>query len=124
MLGYCGINCTECAAYKGTVATDIETLKKVASVYGAGPEAYEEHVCLGCTPSDQPFLAKYCATCKVRACAVERDVPNCAACTDYETCPELRAFIDSVPAEAKVAERMNLLRARFQSFQRERGRTA
>ncbi len=124
MLGYCGVNCAECSAYKGTITTDIEVLKKVAATYGTGPEVYEEHVCLGCTPSDQPFLAKYCATCKIRACAVERQVPNCAACSDYGTCADLKAFLSSVPAEAKVTERMELLRVRFLGLRQERAQTA
>ncbi len=124
MLGYCGVNCAECGAYKGTVAPDIERLKKVASVYGTGPDAYEQHVCLGCTPGDQPFLAKYCATCKIRACAVKRHIPNCAACGDYATCGELKGFFAAVPPEAKLTERMDLLRARFVSLRQERTQTA
>ncbi len=124
MLGYCGVNCAECLAYRGTITTDIEVLKKVAATYGTGPEAHEEHVCLGCTPGDQPFLAKYCATCKIRDCAVGRGVQNCASCGEYETCAQLRDFIGAVPAEAKLAERMGLLRGRFLRFRQERAQVA
>ena len=124
MLGYCGINCEECSAHRGTITTDIEVLKKVAATYGTRHEAYEEHVCLGCTPGDQPFFAKYCATCKIRSCAVGREVQNCAACGEYETCAQLRDFVGAVPAEAKLAERMDLLRDRFLRFQQERARVA
>jgi hypothetical protein len=111
VLGYCGIDCAECAAYKGTVSTDLELLGKAAGSYWDGAYSAPEWVCLGCTPADQPFLAKFCAQCKIRICAMAKGVQNCAACSDYETCRILHDFIRGEP-EA-VCQRMNLLRHRF-----------
>jgi len=118
MLGYCGINCEECSAYKGTVNTDMSLLEKAAGGYWNGAYSAQEWVCLGCTPPDQPFLAKYCAKCKIRDCAIAKGVPNCAACDTYETCAILHDFIKG-ESEA-VCQRMNLLRQRFLAFQTER----
>ncbi len=118
MLGYCGIDCDACPAYKGTVTTDMSLLEKAAGSYWDGKYNAQEWVCLGCTPADQPFLAKYCATCKIRDCAIAKGVPNCAACDAYETCALLKGFIEG-ESEA-LGQRMDLLRKRFLAFQTER----
>ena len=113
MLGYCGINCDECAAYKGTVNTDVGLLEKAAGSYWDGAYSAPEWVCLGCTPADQGFLAKYCATCKIRDCAIEKDVQNCAACDSYESCQMLKDFIKG--DSGALAQRMDWLRERFKA---------
>jgi hypothetical protein len=68
---------------------------------------------LGRTPANQGFLATYCATCKVRACAIEKNVQNCAACADYDTCAEMKAVIARESKELSV--RMTWLRERFKA---------
>jgi hypothetical protein len=119
MLGYCGIHCDECAACKGTVNTDVGLLEKAAGSYGDGAYSAPEWVCLGCTPADQPFLAKFCATCKIRGCAIEKKVQNCAACNTYESCAVPKDLIKAESAEA-IGKRMDWLHARFQALRSER----
>lgn len=122
MLGYCGINCDECAAYKGTVNTDVGLLEKAAGSYWDGAYSAQEWVCLGCTPADQSFLAKFCATCKIRDCAIAKSVPNCVACADYESCQMLKDFIKG---ESEVlCKRMEWLRGRFLAHKNERATRA
>jgi hypothetical protein len=111
MLGYCGMNCTECSSYKTTVTADKALLEKAAA---SSPDGAPHWVCLGCTPADQGFLAKYCATCKIRDCAIGRKVQNCAACDDYESCTLLHDFFKGESAEA-IAKRMDWLRERFKA---------
>jgi hypothetical protein len=111
MLGYCGVNCTECSSYKTTVTADKELLAKAAASCSDGAPAW---VCLGCTPANQGFLAKYCATCKIRTCAIAKGVQNCAACTDYDTCEQLKGFIKG--ASEELALRMTWLRERFKAL--------
>ena len=118
MLGYCGINCDECAAYKGTVNTDVGLLEKAAGSYWDGAYSAPEWVCLGCTPEDQGFLAKYCATCKIRGCAIEKKVQNCAACDGFESCQMLKDFIKG--ENEALCRRMEWLRGRFLALQTER----
>lgn len=109
-LGYCGMNCATCPSYTTTVNPDIEVLRKAeAQSASAGGLRW---VCLGCTPADQPILAKYCATCTIRDCAIEKKVQNCAACDDYESCARLHDFFRGESAEA-IGKRMDWLRARF-----------
>ncbi|MDD5265194.1 MAG: DUF3795 domain-containing protein [Candidatus Bipolaricaulis sp.] len=122
MLGYCGINCEECPAYQGTVTTDMSLLEKSAGSFWSGAYSAQEWVCLGCTPAEQPFLAKFCATCKIRVCAVGKGVPNCAACDGYESCALLHDFIKG---ESEVlCKRMEWLRGRFLAYKEERASRA
>jgi hypothetical protein len=117
MLGYCGIDCAECTAYKGTIGSKIELLERAAGKYQNGAYSAAEWVCLGCTPADQPFLAKYCAGCEIRVCAIAKRVPNCAACAEYDSCREIKDFMEG----GELAQRMDWLHARFQALRSERG---
>ncbi|MCX6101244.1 MAG: DUF3795 domain-containing protein [Candidatus Bipolaricaulota bacterium] len=86
--------------------------------YWDGAYSAQEWVCLGCTPADQGFLAKYCATCKIRGCAIEKKVQNCAACDGYESCQMLKDFIKG--ENEALCKRMEWLRGRFLALQTER----
>jgi len=114
VLGYCGISCGACSAYQGTVATRMDLLERVAGSYWEGKHSAQEWVCLGCTPADQGFLAKYCATCVIRACAIERGVQNCAACSEFATCDRVKTFIAGESKE--IAQRMTWLCERFRAL--------
>ena len=113
MLGFCGINCETCPAYRGTVTTDRSLLEKAAAEYGGAEQTFKDWICLGCTPANQGFLATYCAACAIRKCAIERKVQNCAACDDFESCTKIRSFLDTNPVG--VAERMTWLHERHLS---------
>ncbi len=116
-LAYCGMNCATCPSYTTTVHPDVDVLKKVeADSQAAGGLHW---VCLGCTPKDQPVLAKYCATCDIRDCAIAKKVDNCAACDDFESCSRLRDFLKADNAQA-IAKRMQWLRQRFLALRLER----
>lgn len=117
MLGYCGINCHNCPAYKGTVNSDISLLEKAAGSFWDGAYSAKEWVCLGCTPANQPFLGKFCAKCSIRVCAVNKGIPNCAACTNFENCTQLHDFINGESEE--LVQTMRLLRERFLDLQQQ-----
>lgn len=110
MLGYCGVNCSECPSYKGTVSHDLALLEKAAGSFSEGAYSVTEWVCLGCQPADQPILAKYCAKCQIRKCAIQKGVQNCAACDDFEKCPQIQDFISG---EEALVHKMTLLRQRY-----------
>lgn len=112
MLGYCGIDCDACLAYRGTVTSDSELLERAAGDFWHGAYSAKDWVCLGCTPADQGFLAAFCAKCGIRACAIDKGVQNCAACDDCESCDQLRDFIAGEESEP-LALRMTWLRERF-----------
>ncbi|MCG8501158.1 MAG: DUF3795 domain-containing protein [Firmicutes bacterium] len=116
MLGYCGINCHNCKAYKGTVHADLDLLESASESYWNRKYKHEDWVCLGCTPANQKFIAKHCRECVVRKCAVGKKVQNCAECDKYENCGTIQNFIkdDHINIEAnELLIKMNLLRKRF-----------
>ncbi|MBN1859138.1 DUF3795 domain-containing protein [Candidatus Bipolaricaulota bacterium] len=111
MLAYCGINCDTCPAYRGTMTTDVGLLENARDSFGDKNQTTEDWVCLGCTPAAQGFLATYCATCRIRTCAIEKGVQNCAACDTFDTCPQIHELMGT--GETDLSQRMSWLRKRF-----------
>lgn len=111
MIGFCGINCQACPAYKGTVDYDLSLLEKAAGSYWDGAYSAPDWVCLGCVQTDKPIIASFCAKCKIRNCAMQKKVSNCAACDEFEKCKTLQNFIQGESEE--LVNKMKLLRKRY-----------
>lgn len=101
MIAYCGLICTECEGYLATQANDEEWKERLAA---RGREEYGDPTitaagvtCDGCL-SFNGRLGGYCLKCEIRACGLERQVDNCGACPDYESCAKIAGFIQMVPA--------------------------
>jgi hypothetical protein len=103
MIAYCGLVCNECPGYIATQADDRAELERVAAMwseeYDAPNITVESVICDGCV-SDAGRKSGHWYECQVRACAMERDVTNCAHCADY-ACEQLEGFFGFVP-EARV----------------------
>ncbi len=70
--------------------------------YGAPDDTTIEDVtCDGCTSDGRH--AGYCGECAVRACALERQVINCAYCADYG-CEKLEGFLATTPEARATLE--------------------
>jgi hypothetical protein len=105
--GACGLDCGACPAYVATQASDDEKIAAISRQWSEeyGGDIKPEHVwCDGCIPGGERACA-HVAECKIRACAVERGLANCAACADYgceilaglhEMAPEARANLEEV----------------------------
>jgi hypothetical protein len=111
MVGFCGIDCLECTAYKSTLKGDEKGLEQVAEKFGQGAFEPRDWVCLGCGPHNQNLLAKYCYTCKIRLCATAKGVSNCAECETFEQCATLQDFIRT--ESETLARTMGWLRASY-----------
>lgn len=109
MIAYCGLNCSECPAYVATQSGDPAELERVAAEWRAAfqmPDLTAESViCDACLQRDGGRLSGYCATCAVRACAVERGVANCAHCADY-ACAKLTSFWAHAPEAQATLEQI------------------
>ena len=83
----CGINCSDCAAYKATQADDWEKLAEIAVQWSDEDTKYEaeQMICDGCLGER---LNVYCATCSGRACALDKGYTVCSQCSDY-SCEKL-----------------------------------
>jgi len=107
MIAYCGLVCTECPALIATQKDDDEMLKRVWARFDRELNVSlrpEEWVCDGC----QAFgghLASYCREGNVSACAIDKEVHNCAHCHGYP-CQKLESFFAIVPHGKAALERM------------------
>jgi len=101
MIAYCGLDCAKCKSYVATQSGDDAALAKIAAetskAFGVSLTA-ESVACDGCQSNGRKI--PYCAECKVRACAIEMGVPNCAHCGDYG-CEIITAFLANA-SEAKT----------------------
>jgi len=90
MLSYCGIDCSSCPAYLATQANDIEKLSTLAGEWFDGATDYTIILCDGC--KSEEHIMKWCAECPTRACAIQRQLENCAYCADYGCEKLLKVF--------------------------------
>jgi len=103
LIAACGLDCAKCDAYIATQANDQAALEQIAAKwrveYNAPGILATNVLCDGCMTGGRTF--GHCAECKIRLCAVERGLENCAACPDY-ACEQLAAFFQMVP-QAKTS---------------------
>lgn len=98
LIAACGLDCAQCEAYIATQANDLLGLERVAQKWSQefnAPGLTADNVqCDGCMVAGQKL--GHCNECKMRLCAIERGLANCAACPDY-ACETLAGFFVSVP---------------------------
>ena len=101
-IAYCGLNCSICPTYIATQNDDDEAREKTAAFYAKeyGFTLTAKDInCDGCH-SDSGRLIAYCQDCDIRKCGQEKQVDNCAACSD-QPCDKLVGFHKFSP-EAKA----------------------
>lgn len=85
MIGYCGIVCSDCPVLIATQKNDDADRKRVAEIFTKqyGKEYKPEDInCDGCI-GDSPRIFSYCSVCEIRKCGREKEVENCAHCSEY-----------------------------------------
>lgn len=100
LLSYCGIDCHSCPAYIATQANDIEKLTALAGEWFDGATDHTIILCDGCKSDGR--IMKWCAECPTRACAIERELKNCAYCADFGCKKLLKVFEMSADAKANL----------------------
>jgi len=98
MIAKCGLVCTECEGFIATQENDIKKLQEIANMWSekTGKEILIENLlCDGCL-SAAGRLSGYCSICKIRKCAEEKNLDNCAICADY-ICSDLAGFLNQAP---------------------------
>jgi hypothetical protein len=112
MIGYCGIVCTNCEAYKATQANDPEALEKVAASWR---EQFDPSItaasiiCDGCLATTEK-LCSYCAVCPLRVCAIQRGEENCAYCASFVECEKLEEYFSHAPTMRAVLDDLRAAR--------------
>ena len=111
MIAYCGINCDECPAYKGTITGDETLLAKMNEEFGNEKTDATDFVCLGCKYYDVKLIATDCARCAIRPCAKAKGKDFCSTCDEYKTCDKVKPYRgDGTSARDKMNA---FLRARY-----------
>ncbi len=111
IIAYCGIDCSDCDAYKATRTHDQTELERVATEWRKqfGWELTAASLaCDGCLPSEGP-AASYCAVCEIRACAIDRGLASCAYCDAY-VCSTLQGQLNHAP---ELRQRLDAMRREF-----------
>ena len=102
MTAFCGLACHECEAFQATKNGDDKKRVKVAKRWSKRYNTIIERQdinCDGCK-SQTGRLFKYCRTCEVRLCGIEKGIENCGYCHEY-SCEKLDPIFMVVPGLKK-----------------------
>jgi hypothetical protein len=104
MISFCGLICSDCAAYRAKQENDEELRVRTAADWSqpGNPLRPEEINCDGCHIIGET-LFKYCKICPIRKCAFEKNVRNCAHCK-YYLCEKLDNFLQPLPQARESLE--------------------
>lgn len=113
MISFCGLDCSQCAAYIATKNNDEAAKVKVVEQWRKDYQCPDMPIaaatCDGCHPGGKSKRhGGYCHACPLRACGITKKVLSCAHCDDYDACQTLETFFNSLPAEASKGSRKTL----------------
>lgn len=104
-IGFCGLNCLHCDAYKATVNNDDELRAKTARLWcewNHTDQILPQHInCLGC--KGEGVKTPFCSSlCEVRRCCIDRGFETCADCAEKASCPKLAPFLNNEEAKQNI----------------------
>ena len=103
IIAFCGTSCNECPAFLATKNDNNTEREKIAELWSKQYNAdikSEDINCEGCTSkAGKKFF--YCNICEIRKCGQEKDLKNCAYCSEY-VCEKLDNFFKVAP-ESKAS---------------------
>lgn len=86
ILAFCGIDCSECPAYRATQLGDRRlqnhVLRRWRQAYDVRELLFDDIACDSCQAVGGQ-INNFCGECPVRECGLERGVTNCAYCPEY-----------------------------------------
>jgi hypothetical protein len=90
MIAYCGLACENCPIHLATLETDISIQTKMrvhiaeelSKIYGTTPKPEIIADCDGCKIINGRLFPP-CTGCKIRECAISKNLVNCAFCEDF-----------------------------------------
>ena len=98
-MAYCGLMCDSCPIYLATLEKDVSQQKTMRESIADlcftqyGMELFSEDItdCDGCK-TKLGRLFSGCMDCKIRNCAKQKEIENCAFCDDYACDTLLKHF--------------------------------
>jgi hypothetical protein len=120
-VAFCGLDCADCAVYVATKTGDDNLRQAYAGHESARWKIQIEPArlnCHGCR--DLQPKTGFCATCQVRACALERGLEDCARCGEYP-CAKLDRVHAAMVNVGKAVDGVAKARINLDRLRRERG---
>jgi hypothetical protein len=113
-LAYCGLICEKCPIYLATREPDEEKKYKmreeiaqeIKKHYGQETKPEDVGDCDGCRTEGGRL---FCTDCRIRICAVEKGIANCAYCHDYP-CEALEKLFTT---DLEARQRLDKIRSRL-----------
>ena len=101
---YCGLDCDSCPIHLATLETDpaakiqmrVQIAEELSRIYGTKPRPDFITDCDGCKEPDGR-LFHGCLNCKIRNCAIMKNMINCAYCREFP-CSNLESHYKYDPA--------------------------
>ena len=111
---YCGLICESCAIYLATRQEDkqkrydkrVEIAQQIEKYYGRECRPEDVTDCDGCKAESGRL---FCTSCKIRECARQKALENCAPCNGYP-CEELEQLFTT---DAGAKKRLDLIRSKL-----------
>ena len=106
MIACCGLDCSQCGAFKATAGDDDDLRRRTAEEWSkmfGSKIAPEDINCTGCSGTGVRF--NYCDACEIRKCATGRRLDTCADCREY-ACGKLEEFLKNAPAAKENLENL------------------
>ena len=102
MIALCGIDCTECDAYRATQENDAAKLAEVAVKWSSEERKFdpEDVICNGCHGTRR---FSWTEECEIRGCGVGRGLVTCAPC-EYYPCELLNKVWGMMGEDGAVAK--------------------
>ena len=117
MIAYCGLNCVTCQIYLATREKDPKKQREMREGIARyirehfDPKTRLEDItdCDGCKAQSRRLYSG-CHKCQIRKCASEKDLENCAYCSEYP-CEKLSKLFDSGSVEPDAKKRLDAIKA-------------
>jgi hypothetical protein len=119
MIAYCGSNCITCPIYLASREKNPEKQRRereqivIAIKKYLGEEKRVEDItdCDGCKTKGGRLYSG-CQKCRIRKCARQKSLENCAYCSKYP-CQELSKFFVSEDPQGDAKKRLDAIKARL-----------
>lgn len=106
IIACCGLVCNDCPIFIAAKEDNLQKKVELANQYTS--ESYsvmsEDISCSGCTAACGNVF-KFCLVCEIRLCGIEKQISNCAYCSEYpcnklekpfENTPENKILLDEI----------------------------
>jgi hypothetical protein len=111
MISYCGLRCDRCPILLATMEEDKSNrkimkesiIKIIAKEYGMSLKIRDINDCDGCKANTGKLFSG-CSNCKIRKCASQKNIENCAYCRDYICEILMQHFIQDPTAKSRLED--------------------